>query len=322
MNDLGLFILKESQIRKSEIFSKVGLQAEISEFAILCGGFYGFYYKERPIITRGCLGSTLVCGSEIIPGRRIAIGNYLLNGSKTREEENYDIGWCTNMIGNKESYRISKGTVRKCYQSIVSIEGEVDIQSISNVGVRLAVPYSSISHNCLSKKVNEDGLLEVEFGEYPFNTVPYGEQKTIDSLYLLDDDSFYRTGKRYTIITTKGKSSCDEFVCNGKKYIRLKVELCNELFSPEEIIYNTGDYVWIEVKPIKWLVDKENDVAVSKSILANIVSNYICDMSFPNIMLLAQHLIDKCLSTEIIPSEPEVLKNEKTIDSVKLVINK
>ena len=55
-----------------------------------------------------------------------------------------------------------------------------------------------------------------------------------------------------------------------KKYVRLKANTC---YDGKEVSFSTGekykdkDFVWVEVQPVKWLVDEKANIAISEKIL-------------------------------------------------------
>ena len=79
--------------------------------------------------------------------------------------------------------------------------------------------------------------------------------------------------------------------------------------------YKRGDYVWVEVQPIKWLIDEKSDIALSERILFAGVQfkngimfekNYNGDFRTTDIKLF----MDKYFSKDIIPS----FSNEMTLN--------
>lgn len=145
-----------------------------------------------------------------------------------------------------------------------------------SVGARPALPYSSISSFSTNRVNIIYGTLMVEYGWYPQQAASAEMQTVLESLY--DNDSLLKTGNKYTTDSRKftdyengfdGQEHI-EYEYNGKRYVRVKVNSCFDgklitLSNGQQ--YKDGDYVWIEVSPIKWLVDKENDIAISKEIL-------------------------------------------------------
>lgn len=147
-------------------------------------------------------------------------------------------------------------------------------------GARPATSYSSIRDYVSNGCRNEDGIIEVEYGEYPQQAASNELQEQLNE--ALDAGNLELTGKTYTIDSTKVENVSqkfkpqilEEYVFNNKRYVRVKANLYNlyaeklnrYMFSNGKI-YAKGDYAWVEVQPIKWLVDDEEDLAVSKYVL-------------------------------------------------------
>ena len=79
-------------------------------------------------------------------------------------------------------------------------------------GARPAIPYSSISQNCLSKERTSNGILEVEYGEYPQTIVPEYFAKDLEDAY--ERGIINKTGKNY--ITNS--INCGKYNFRGRKH--------------------------------------------------------------------------------------------------------
>ena len=116
----------------------------------------------------------------------------------------------------------------------------------------------------------DDGILEVEYGEYPQTLVDSKTQNKLEKIYLLEQlkkeeyrTKMKKTGKVYTFDRLPAspvnfnkpiRPICyDELVYNNQKYIRLW-ENCDR-------------YLWIKVEPIIWLIDEKTGLLISKKIL-------------------------------------------------------
>lgn len=64
------------------------------------------------------------------------------------------------------------------------------------VGARPVLPYSSISSVASNKVRKQNGILEVEYGEYPQTVVPKGFAGTLERAYM--NGTMNQTGKCYT----------------------------------------------------------------------------------------------------------------------------
>ena len=142
--------------------------------------------------------------------------------------------------------------------------------------VRPVLPFSNISDISLNGVKGRHGFLEVEYGEYP--------QYAVDTnLGRILDDSFQagvlrRTGKTYTTDSRRWNANSErfspvqheEFEYNGKLYVRVKSTDTDEYFKLSNgVTVHPGMYVWLEVSPIKWIVDERARLLVSKTCIAS-----------------------------------------------------
>ncbi len=162
------------------------------------------------------------------------------------------------------------------YNSIINIFGSVEYKPTNHraTGIRPVASYSKIKNDISNEIINEDGITEVEYGEYPQYTVNKELQYELEKLY--ENNKLTKTGKRYTT-DSRGyyEYSKDflpqehiEYEFDDKKYVRVKANPFYgsfKLSNGEE--YKDGDYVWVEVSKVKWIVDEDNDIALSKNIL-------------------------------------------------------
>ena len=149
------------------------------------------------------------------------------------------------------------------------------------VGCRPAISFSSIKDFCLKPLLLDCGVLEVEYGEYPQSVVSKDEASYLEKVFLARD--MKETTKIYAPPFVFDKDFT-EYEYNGDKYIRVVVD---PIMEYERQIYNCGienaqqfekiwpeglvvsDRViyWVKVEPIKWLIDQNSDIALSKDIL-------------------------------------------------------
>ena len=216
-----------------KIFDEYGTMAAITDFAILLGGFVANIYHYRNI--------------NSLENR---VGFYWTKSS----------GDCTPI----DTYFV--------------VTDSDDILERS-YGVRPVIPYSLINNFFSNEVVIEDGILEVEYGEYPQKAVSKETQEILEKAYNNNYFSIKKTGKIYTTDSRKwneydrkfNEQSIEEYLFeDGKKYVRVKANpcfhVCNFILSNGEECSN-GEYFWIEVSPIKWLVDVEKNIALSERIL-------------------------------------------------------
>ena len=193
----------------------------------------------------------------------------------------------------------------------------VDVRS---GGARPALPFSSISSiptNGESGKRAKDGVLEVEYGYYPQKAVSRDMQERLERAYRSGNIS--KTRNTYTTDSRKPNAYNEKFIpiqheeyeYNGKRYIRVK-----KIFDYSNIYldasctlsngkdYREGDDVWVEVLPVKWLVDERAKVMITDKLIFsgvqfNHTSNYrIRDFDRTDIKIF----MDRYLSRDLVQS--------------------
>ncbi len=114
---------------------------------------------------------------------------------------------------------------------------------------------------------------EVEFGEYPQYAVSIELQKELDE--MLEKEYVTKTGKYYTFDSNRydaydasfTPAKYPEYEYKGKKNIRIKANSDFDGLSfklSNDNLYKDGDYVWLEVSPVVWLVDERSKKLISK----------------------------------------------------------
>lgn len=150
-----------------------------------------------------------------------------------------------------------------------------------NGGARPALPFSSISSiptNGVSgaPKRARDGVLEVEYGYYPQKAVSKDMQERLERAF--QRRSLSRTGKKYTTDSKKydeydeefSPKQHEEFQLDGKRYVRVEA---NSDFGGGEFTlsngesYRDGEFVWVEVSPVKWLVDERAKIMLTDKLI-------------------------------------------------------
>lgn len=148
-----------------------------------------------------------------------------------------------------------------------------------DLGVRPCLAFIPISPSPIKGERASDGILEIEYGEYPQSAVDVALEKTLEVAFL--EGRINQTGKIYT---TDAADPYDvehgfeerkmvEYEYNGKKYIRFVFSGSDRYEPSYEASLSNGRKVekgkvyWIEVKPIKWLIDEKTKKVVSAKIL-------------------------------------------------------
>ena len=131
----------------------------------------------------------------------------------------------------------------------------------------------------LHKNFEEDIIY---FGEYP-QIIP--DEKTQKLLWEdSNNNNLKETGRIYIFDETNSNSIFKpfkpvvyrEYEKNGKKYILLKANLCKTYdgYSKRNMYIKNGDYVWVEVSPVEWVIDYKNGNFVArKGLLSGIRYN-------------------------------------------------
>ncbi len=157
-------------------------------------------------------------------------------------------------------------------------------------GARPALPFSSISSiptNGESGKRARDGILEVEYGYYPQKAASKDMQERLERAYR--SGSISRTRNSYTTDSRKYDAYGEKFLAkqheeyeyNGKRYVRVEANSdfggnAFTLSNGEQ--YRDGDNVWVEVSPVKWLVDEREKVMLTdKLIFSGVQFNHTRD---------------------------------------------
>ena len=167
-----------------------------------------------------------------------------------------------------------------------SDDGDNDVRAVSKTGswhnsyrsrrngaVRPALQFSVIFSKISPNRVRGyNGAEEVEYGEYPQNAVDSRMQNILETEY---NRGMNKTGRSYTFDSVKYADydkgfkpvTYEEYEYHGKEYIRIKA---NSDFGGGKfklsngVEYRNGDYVWVEVSPVKWLIDDRIGILISK----------------------------------------------------------
>lgn len=117
-----------------------------------------------------------------------------------------------------------------------------------------------------TNKKTYNNYVEFDYGEYPQMAASRDMSIFLENNYRCNN--LIKTGKKYTLNfdengDVKEEDVYIEYIYNNKKYIRCKVKTNNKqsIKLSNNISYNAGDYVWIEVKPVTWRMfeDKRDD---------------------------------------------------------------
>lgn len=166
------------------------------------------------------------------------------------------------------------------YARVVSASGYRDSNKVCkrNGGARPALMFSRVSSiptNGGSGKRAKDGVLEIEYGYYPQKAVLRDMQDTLERAYK--SGTISKTGNSYTTDSRRWDAIHEKFLAkqheeyeyNGKRYVRVEAIAYKEkpfqLSNGES--YRDGDNVWVEVQPVKWIVDEKAKVMITDKLI-------------------------------------------------------
>ena len=122
----------------------------------------------------------------------------------------------------------------------------------------------------------EDGVLEVEYGYYPQRVATAFKQGILEDLYQRNRlsptfNSYHTMGEEDSLIRN------NEYEYEGKRYVRIKPSLAYaDIYKERQArvlsntkIYDCDEYVWVEVQPVKWLVDEKEMIMVSEKLICS-----------------------------------------------------
>ena len=147
-----------------------------------------------------------------------------------------------------------------------------DFSDGRHAAARPAITYSEISSMCSEPVRRENGVLEVEYGEYPQMVVDENYSGELEEEF--NNGNLKVTGKSYTT-----DSPCCfnaefsprkhiEYEYKGKKYIRFCKGLNHDGKNLHNLTKISEDIpFWVSVEPITWLVDEKADIALSEKII-------------------------------------------------------
>ena len=292
MKEHDLTLLSEGQIwgnssePQLEVIRKYGIKAAITDLCVLTGSYLCEETDYNIDEDRSLTGRTSWFWTRSDDGD---------NNVRTVSEN-----------GNRyrKSRAFRSGTVRPTLQS--------------------SVIFSQISPN---RARGYNGTEEVEYGEYPQNAADSRMQNILKSIYKI---GMNKTGRNYTFNSTRADDydtkktvTYDEYEYQGKKYICIKATLSfSSYMLSNGVEYRSGDYVWVEVSPVKWLIDDRTGILISKKGLVsgirfhNIRTNYKGDFSKTEM----KEYLDRYMSKELFQTTKtkETVNEEEIINPYKL----
>lgn len=208
-------------------------------------------------------------------GTKAAISDLcVLTGSHLCVNTDYNIDEDSSLKG-RTGWFWTRSVDNDNYVRAVNIRGSMHIISKqARLGaVRPALQSSVIFSQISPNRVRGyNGTEEVEYGEYPQYAADSRMQSILESAYTR---GMNKTGRSYTFDSVKfddydtgfNSITYEEYEYQGKKYIRIRANFSfgrNKFKLSNGIEYRDGDYVWVEVSPVKWLIDDRTGILISK----------------------------------------------------------
>ena len=285
MNDFTF--LETEQIlgeKKLSIIEKIGPEAGITDYAILLGG---------PVFQDYTIAN-----------------NSLENRKGVYWTKSADLNSSYTALAINANGKVYWGSVTRRYP-----------------GIRLAYNFSKEKEFILkNSKRNKDGILEIFLGVSPERAVQKSSNEELERKY--QRNLLKKTGNKYTADLRSidnnesvfEKCEYKEYEYAGKRYVRViaNSHYKDSLFTlSNKEFYKNGDIVWVEVNPIKWIIDEKEEIMITEKIISagiqfNQIGNYKGDFENTDI----KKFIDNYLSKEIFQTK-ELIQKEEITEKVK-----
>jgi len=216
--------------------------------------------------------------------KRIATNYATFSGAKTTELNKEKA--CV-FISSEDNFLTS--TYNGDYTYYVDSQGELKTceSDSRNVSLRPIIYFDDLSEVCKDglEKTDKDGFGIIEYGYYLRSIAPHDIQVTLDS--LLSSNKLKLTSRKFTRYKTKITDeygvfypqeilSVYEYEGNYYAYVSACLKSWRDSyykyrFVDRDFVYNDGDYAWIKVEPIKFIVDTKNKLMIpQESLMANV----------------------------------------------------
>ena len=186
--------------------------------------------------------------------------------------EDFTIG-CKSLENRTGEYWASNLTEKNLVKT-VTFMGTIRERNTNyrNIGARLLINYEDITN--ILKYKDFYGITKIEYGYYPQMAASINIQEELETAYI--NEKLEYSGNIYTVDDTKTEDenkpfspiALEEYEYKGKSYVRARANSNNsKVVLSNGMVYYNNDYVWIEVKPIVWLVDEKTKTMLTEKIL-------------------------------------------------------
>lgn len=209
-----------------------------------------------------------------------------------------------------------------------------DLHGARYIGVRPKISFSNIQNLCTDIKVANDGVIEANLGLFPDDIVDRNMSHILNSSFnsktLKESPIEYTVDQfnRFNMVSPFRDTKNQVYEYEGNLYVRVRVNCSSDAlisFSNGEK-HRGGEYIWCNLKPIKILIDDDENVAYFEKIIIggipfNVSINDIKN-SFKNTILyyyLNNYLIMEIMQTYR-PKKKKTLApigKEKTLATTK-----
>lgn len=181
--------------------------------------------------------------------------------------------------GSNLKYKIGSyftGSYNESSVGIVYDDGKNYYTSLNrrDTGIRLVMPFKDkVPSNNGIVFEKPDGVLEVEYGYYPQDSVSIKLEEELNNKFL--NNNIKVTGNIHLFDSYGNITTTEVYELNGKKFVFVKANFYrnrNSYKLSNDKVYKNGSYVWIEIKPIKWLIDKKSNLMIMEKIIFEGVS--------------------------------------------------
>lgn len=191
--------------------------------------------------------------------------------------------------------------------SVINNNGRIswDFNHKNNIGLRLKMSYQDAKDYIENEEVIDDRFSKVRLGKLPRRCLSFEEVYRLEK--LLSSFNLQLTGNSYTVndlpIIEKGfkERKQIEYTDTLKKYVKIEANTKNKgIILPNGLELIDGNYYWVEVEPITWIVDKEKDLMVTEEIILSGIP-YDFEFSYSNSYkdTFINHFLNNILNKEI-----------------------
>ena len=213
----------------------------------------------------------------------------LLGGYNADTNKHYGFYWLKDLTDDEVAVVNYSGSLRH------------DVDNTKNIAARIVLPINDDIENYIKEKGKllfcghsdpSNGPLirplvveEVEYGFYPQMAVSEELQEKLEEKYKASNlevsHNSYTVDKNDWLTKNKAFSplAIPEYIYENEYYVRViyRSHSAPATLNDGRKVKN-GDFVWLEVSPVEWLVDKESNLLISKYLLfSNISYSYAKD---------------------------------------------